>query len=445
MAIIAGTLDQLKEGLEEVTGLKRVVEICGKLGHQWRDRVLGPMETFRLFLLQILHGNTSCTHVRQLGGFKFSASAYCEARKRLPVEALQTVLREGGKAVQNLSKGMPLWRGHRVRLVDGSSFSMSDEPELASLFGYPANQKPGCGFPIAHMLGLFDLLTGALMELIVSPMRTNDALNVPLLEDHYDAGDILVADRAFCSYGHIALLQRRDAHVVFRLRKTVNVNFKPRRPFSNPRGGRSQVKGHPRSEWIERLGREDQIVEWLKPKEKPEWMSKEEFAQLPDRIRVRELRVKVRKHGCRTQTITIVTTLLDPARYPKSAIGDLYRMRWQVETNLRHLKSTMGMDVLRSKTVTGVLKEAMMFGIVYNAVRLAMVQAGLAQGVPPDQISFIDVMRWITAGCPGDTLPSFVVNRPRDRLPEPRVKKRRPKPYPFMTKPRREYKALLVK
>ncbi len=180
----------------------------------------------------------------------------------------------------------------------------------------------------------------------------------------------------------------------------------------------------------------DQVVEWFKPVEPPEWMTAEEYAALPATSTVRELRYEVGRPGFRTRTITLVTTLIDPDLYPKEALAELYGARWRVELNLRHLKTTMKMDVLKCKTVEGVLKELTMYAIVYNLVRMVMVEAARRQGVDVERISFVAAMRWLVEAKPGDDLAKLVVNPERPGRYEPRVRKRRPKQYPLMNKPR---------
>ena len=201
----------------------------------------------------------------------------------------------------------------------------------------------------------------------------------------------------------------------------------------------------PRSAWIKRLGRCDQLVEYFKPRDRPNWMSVEEYAALPETLLVRELRFTVESPGFRTREITLVTTLLDPERYPAAELAALYHQRWRVEINLRHLKQTMRMDVLRTKTIDGIHKELALFAVCYNLVRLVMLEAARRQRVPVERISFIDALRWLAHTRPGTSLRDLVVNPDRPNRLEPRVRKRRPKEYPLMKQPRSQLrKALLL-
>ena len=165
-------------------------------------------------------------------------------------------------------------------------------------------------------------------------------------------------------------------------------------------------------------------------------MSAEQFAALPPALVLRELRYRVARPGFRSRAITLVSTLLDAQRYRSAALAKLYRLRWRVETNLSHLKRTMKMDVLRCETVAGVMKELTMFALVYNLVRVVMCEAARRQRVEVDRISFVDALRWLTSAEPGEPLPDLIVNPLRPGRIEPRVRKRRPKEYPLMKKPR---------
>ncbi len=215
------------------------------------------------------------------------------------------------------------------------------------------------------------------------------------------------------------------------------VDFRPHRKHA----AFKHWKG-PQSIWIRRLAQHDQIVDWIKPAPVPSWLPRETWEGLPQRLRVRELRYRITRRGFRSRVVTLVTTLLDPERYPKKAVAELYGLRWQVETNLRHLKTTMKMDILRCQTADGIYRELAVFGIVYNAVRLVMIHASEVQGVPPDRISFIDVLRWLELGCPGRDLPQFIVNPLRCRSPAPRVVRRRHKDHTYMTRPRKPQRKL---
>ncbi|MHC4405978.1 MAG: IS4 family transposase [Planctomycetota bacterium] len=428
---IARSVRKIKEDLGSIVAADRIVRLCRAAGHAWRDRTLGPVETLYLFVAQILHGNTSCAHVRHFGDFAFARSAYCQARKRLPVKVFRALLEEIGQRVTTEASRVGLWRGHRVVSVDGSGFSMSDTKQLRALFHWaPANR--GHELPVSKFVALFDLITGALLDLVPATMREHELLIVQHLHHLLRPHDVVVADRLYCTYGYLAQLLGLQLQSVIRVPVgSRRVDFRPHRRH----GAFKHWKG-PQSIWIRRLGKHDQIVDWIKPAEVPSWLPRETWEGLPERLRVRELRYRITRRGYRSRALTLVTTLLDPERYPKKAVAELYGLRWQVETNLRHLKTTMKMDVLRCQTAEGIFRELAVFGIVYNAVRLVMIHASEVQGVPPDRISFIDVLRWLELGCPGRDLPRFIVNPVRCRSPAPRCTRRRPKPLRYLTRPR---------
>jgi Transposase DDE domain len=328
----------------------------------------------------------------------------------------------------------------RTWSVDGSSFSMSDTADLQGYFGQPPGQAKGCGFPVAHLLALFHAGTGLLLKIVPSPLRTSDLRHTPLMHAEMREGDILLADRGFASYGHLALLSQRNMHAVFRCHQGQIVNFHVNPKHTSQGEAR---KGLPRSRYIRHLGHLDQVVEYTKPKVKPKWMDEATWATLPATLLIRELRFLTPQRGHRTRVITLVTTLLDPETYPASELAELYLSRWQIEVKFRHLKTTMKMEVLHCKSVEGVLKELHMFAIAYNLVRLVMLKASGEQNVPLDRISFIDALRWLRDAEAHTVLTALVVNPARPNRLEPRVIKRRMKKFTLMERPRRDLRKAL--
>jgi hypothetical protein len=423
-----------------------ILAVCREIGYiAWRDRLLTPITTMQLFLLQVLHGNTACRHLPHLSGLRFTAAAYCQARARLPLRFFALLLERFSSAVQQSALDDGRWHGHRTFLVDGSGCSMPDTPALQEAFGQSTEQRLGCGFPVAHLLGLFHAGTGVLLKLVVAPLLTHDLARVQAVHPSLHPGDVLVADRGLCSYAHLALLVQAGVHAVLRVGARQIVDFTPGRPFVRPSVRRtSAVKGVPRSRWLKTLGVHDQLVAWLKPKTCPSWLAKETLAALPDSLVLREVRYHIGTPGFRTREITLVTTLLDGEIYPVADLAELYRQRWQVETSLAHLKTTMRMDVLHGKTVPGVLKELTVFAIVYNLVCMVMCQSAMLQHISVERISFLDALRWLGAPSTGMPLGALIVNPARPHRVEPRVKKRRPKSFPFMIKPRQALRQQLV-
>jgi len=313
---------------------------------------------------------------------------------------------------------------------------------LQAHFGQPGNQAKGCGFPVAHLLALFHAGTGLLLEVAAAPLRTQDIAGIAGVLPRLAAGDVLVADRGFCSFAHLAMLIARGVHAVFRVHQKQIVDFTPGRSHARP-GQKRVPKGMPRSRWIRACGVMDQVVEYFKPQERPAWMSEAEYEALPESIVVRELRYRIDVPGFRTREVTLVTTLIDAATYPADALADLYGTRWRVEEHLKALKRTMKMDVLKCMTVDGVLKELTMYAMAYNLVRLAMCEAAGRQAVVPDRVSFIDALRWLRGAEAGEGMPELVVNPWRPGRSEPRCKKRRPKQFDRMRVPRAELRKRL--
>jgi Transposase DDE domain len=210
------------------------------------------------------------------------------------------------------------------------------------------------------------------------------------------------------------------------------------------RQARGTVARRANSRLVRKLGRFDQLVQYTKPPQGPDWLEASAFAALPQQIVVRELRYRTNARGFRSHTITLVTTLVDADEYPVSELAALYRRRWEIETNFAHLKTTMRMDVLRCQSVPGVLKELAMFALVYNLVRLVMLSAAHTMEVAVERISFVDALRWL-AQAGEDTLPPIVrINRPRPNRCEPRVRKRRPKEFTLMNAPRCQLRQQLL-
>ena len=437
---ISEIVGQFKADVAKALSAETIAKICGYLGYAWRERVLDPVTTVHVFLLQILHGNTACTAMSRLAGVSFTGAAYCAARARLPLALFEDLLERVCDALFPELQETGRWRGHRTWSLDGSSFSMSDTPELQDYFGQPSGQAKGCGFPVAHILALFHAGTGLLLRVVAAPMRTHDMRHSALMHTELDEGDILLADRGFASFAHLALLFLRKMHAVFRCHQKQIVNFRVGRKHT---GRRKPKKGMPRSRYVRRLGRWDQLVEYTKPTKKPTWMDEATWTTLPETLLVRELRYRTFQRGHRTKVVTLVTTLLDPVAYPATALADLYLSRWQIEVNFRHLKTTMGMEILHCKSVAGVLKELYMFAIAYNLIRLVMLEASRRQQVPLDRISFIDALRWLRDAKPDTPLSPLVVNPARPNRLEPRVLKRRKKQYNLMKKPRAKLRKAL--
>lgn len=415
MTSFAAAVETIKGDVSRAVPADLINRATNALGLRGRNRVLTPAVTTHLALHRALQGGTAITHLRHLADVSFTPSAYCQAIARLPetfFRLLQILVTDRLRD----DRPQDRWYGHRLFLIDGTGVSMPDTPDLQAAFGQPGGQKLGCGFPVAHMLALFEARSGYLLKTVVAPLRTHDLTHAAAMHPEMQAGDVLVGDRAFGSFAHLALCRRRGLHAVFRAHQR-------RRHTTAP----------------------DRLVRYGKPSRRPAWMTAEEYEALPGEIEVREIRVRVRTPGRRLRRLVLVTTLLDRRRYPARAIARIYAQRWRVETHLAHLKTTMGMDVLKSRTAEGVRKEIVVFALAYNLVRRVMRAAADRQGVAVDRVSFVDALRWLRQAKVAEALPPLVVHPHRPGRFDPRVKKRRPKPYPRMTRPRAELKKELRK
>lgn len=213
------TLRQLQQDLTRHLDERSIHAVCAEVGHVWRKCILTPFAIIHWFLLQVLHGNTALTHISLKARRGFTDAAYCLARARLPLAVFRAVLRNVVKMLVPLTETEGRWRGHRTFLVDGSAFSMPDTPELQKHFGQPTNQKAGCGFPVAKILALFHAGTGTLLHVVAAPLRSHEMARVDGVHPTLRPGDVLVGDRGFCSFAHLALLLDRGVHAVFRIRK----------------------------------------------------------------------------------------------------------------------------------------------------------------------------------------------------------------------------------
>ena len=427
---------------ERVLSEQEIDEECEWLGHLWRERIFTPLVTLWTFLCQVLSADGSCgnavarvlTFLAATTGLRAShdPSAYCVARKRLPIELLPRLARLVASKLGAKVEPRRLWHGHRVKLVDGSSVQMPDTPNNQKVYPQPSAQKPGCGFPVARVLGLFDLITGAVVDLAMSSLSLGETTLFRRLWDALESGDIVVGDALFCTYADIVLLRGRGVHVLFRLHGRRKGSF---------REGK-------------RLGRDDRLVTWKKEK-RPQWFSPQAFRALPKTQRLRLVRFRCRVPGWRPDEIIVVTTLLDPKKYRRRELAKLFHRRWEVETDFAHLKTTMGMELLRTKSPEMVERELWAHILAYNLIRTLMWDAGTRRRVEPLGLSFKGTVQEMFALWPfsaaaarnRDLSPFYdallravafhkVPNRPNRT--EPRVIKRRPKNYPVMGAPRRE-------
>jgi hypothetical protein len=422
-----------------------IVAVAAELNLTWKNTPLALPNLVACFARQILGGNLSMPELARCCGSVFTPEAFCIARGKLPVTLLRELLQRIGELA-----GAPQarWKGHRLWHLDGTGISMPDTPQLQEHFGQSGEQKPGCGFPTAHVLCLFDVASGLLRDCIISPLRTHDLADAGKLHGYLARGDILIADRAFESFVHLAMLLAAGLHAIFPAHQRRQIDFRRksrRRSRGKPSSGRGGGAPLYDRQVIRKCGSRDQIVRWRKPVAKPAWISEQDFQALPQTIDVRELRREVRMDDGRRLEVTLITTLLDELRYPAEELLKVLKARWGVEINLRHLKTTMKMDVLRSQTVEGVKREIWMYAIVYNAVRLVMLEAAARQKVAVDRISFADTLHWVRHGDLSQPLPKLEIVPYRPDRVEPRRNKRRHDCYGWLTTPRWKMREALLR
>ncbi len=421
----------------------------------WLDRIYSPLVTLWVFAGQVLSQDHSCrAAVSRLVAHRVSrgqracsseTGAYCQARKRLPENFFSDVARQTGQALDDSTEEQWLWKRRRVLVYDGSTVSMPDTTENQQAYPQPPQQKAGgVGFPLARIAAFFSLSCGAVIDLDICRYAGKGNSELGMLRKLWDVlrpGDVMLADRYMCAWHDIFLLKQRGVDSVTRLSVNRRVDF---------RRGR-------------RLGKGDHIVQWSKPGiiRSIDWPT---LKSLPEFLTVRETRVQVEQPGFRSRTIIVVTTLLDATDITASDLAEIYRARWNCELDLRSLKQTMQMDILRCKTPELVRKELWTHVLAYNLIRTIIAQAANAHHVEPRCISFKGAIQALEAFQPliaiqgehdashrrsiyQQLIDAIATHRVADRPDrfEPRQRKRRQKKYDRMMKPRHELKRDILK
>ena len=370
-----------------------------------------------------------------------NTGAYCRARSKLSQTVIRQLTTNSADGCERQVDETWLWHGRHVQLVDGTTVSMPDTPENQEAYPQARTQRKGLGFPVARVVVLLSLATGMLTDMALGPYTGKETGETALLRqllERFRPGDILLGDRYFCSYFMTALLLELGVDFVSRVHQ--------RRPVDFRRG--------------RRLGRGDHIVAWKLP-EKPAWMDQRTYNRMPASIGVREVQVRVRAPGFRPESFVVVSTLTDAATYPKNDIAELYHYRWLAELDIRAIKITMGMDVLRCKTPEMVRKEMWTCLLAYNLIRQTILQSARQAGVSPRGLSFTAAVQaiaasWLVIALCDDVAAAVLIEvtsvnlaehviGQRPGRTEPRAIKRRPKPHDLLTKPRDQARAELMK
>lgn len=449
-----------RRALAKMARMDSLAELYELFGHLLPERLLAPTRagvgsrqrlcstqvTFWAFVAQILSPGTACREIvrrveawwQEQGdgqpGPNTSTSAYCQARARLDPATLELIRAELCWSLErNVLTDERGLAGRPVKIVDGTCLSLPDTADNQALWPQPSGQQSGCGFPVLKLVGLFSLASGALLASQSGNLHVHESTLFRSLWEKLRAGDIVLADRAFCSYAALAALQtQRGVDSVMRLHQKRPVDFRRGRP----------------------LGPEDRLVTWQKPAPRTESWSPSEFAALPPSLSLRMIRLRVTTPGCRTQSVVLVTTLLDPVAYPAEALRALYGQRWQVEGHFAQIKTSLGMDVLRCKSPELIEREVCMHQIAYNLVRSLMQRAAHGHHVALTRLSFkgtLDTLRhWSSLIAAAGKTPrqqqkliaqmlALIAGDPVPERPgrnEPRARKRRGKNYQLLTKPR---------
>ena len=398
-----------------------------------RERLFPPTEALSMFLSQALSADRSCQRAvneasvkRLIGGLSVRGThtgGYCRARARLPLSMLSGLTRHTGQAMTAQAPSAWHWRGHPVRLVDGTTVAMPDTPESQATYPQPRSQAPGLGFPLARMVGLICLGSGAVLDCALGGYRGKGQDEQALLRSQLDTlkpGDLRLGDAYYATYFLLCALRERGVEALFEQQGA-------RRRVTDFRCG-------------QRLGTRDHLIELRKPILKPDWMTDAQYALAPETLTVRELA---------TGGKILVTTLLCPKQTSKADLKALYRERWHVELDFRHIKTTLGMERLSCKTPEMAQKEIWVYLLAYNLIRLMMAQAAILADCGPRALSFKHTLqRWIAwnqygGGTHRDdqrgTLFILIAQQRVGNRPgriEPRAIKRRPKPFPLLTETR---------
>lgn len=398
-----------------------------------RDCCYSAPVTFWAMLGQVLRGGSLREAVAEVRAAhrgsaqslpSASTGAYSDARGRLPLGAIEQAHE---RVLTKMMAPSALLPGHRILAVDATSVQLPDTAANQAAFPQPSNQKEGCGFPVMQVVALFDVDTSAMVKLAGSPLRVDEGglFQVELMEG-LQAGDILLGDRHYCTYYHVAKLLAKGADALFRLH-----------------GSRAWPKG---------LKGNDLTVEWTRPAfgRQPEHISREDWESLPERLSIRYVRFEVSRAGYRTREVRLATTLKS---VPATTLAKLYHARWHIELGFDDFKTTLGMDFVDAKSPAMAWKMILMFLLAHNLVRALILQAShLPQAPEARRLSFkgtLDALHRfapeIAAASPtqGRCLHTRMLETiAKDPLPErperieARVRKRRPKNYPLMTRPR---------
>jgi hypothetical protein len=446
--------DELRARTERLrrASLSRLCQVFGRWlpedlfagGPNSRQRSYPDSLTFWAFLNQVIHPECSCRQIvrkvqlwhrnRKQPMPSSRTGAYCQARARLPQASLNQAHEKLADQLAAGPQTQGVWKGHRLRVIDGTGLSMPDTETNQKAFPQPTTQAAGCGFPVVKLVAVFCLHTGALIRWVQGTLHDHENRLFKGLLAFFSPKDIVVADRGFCGFAQIAALLERGADMLVRQHQCRSVDWR---------------KG-------QRLGAKDRLVSWERPYRQSDIFSPAQWAAFPREIRLRMLEINITVPGFRNQKIILVTTLLDAKRYPADELARLYLRRWSVEVFYRDIKQTMGMDILRCQSPAMIQKEIHLHAIAYNLIRSLMNDIARRYDMDVARLSFkgtLDALRqWQpildqpsvqprVSAAERDALYETIAGDPLPHRPnrsEPRAVKRRPKNFRLMTKPRHQ-------
>ena len=423
MATVSAALAQVNENLQQLLPRQAIVAAAKCVGYRWRRRKLGPAQSVLLLVLQLLRGNASLAEARALAGNAVSVAALAKARQRLPLELLQHVCTWLIEQFICTVVANDITPPPRVLLMDAANYYTPDTPALRRKYRRPRQKQRRGDYPQLRRLCVFDLHSGLMLQQHDFP---SDRSESPQLRRRFDQlglrkGDVVIFDRGLVSYSNLALLIERGVEVVARLAKNLHA-----------RRGSRRIR-------TARLGKGDALVRWQKP---PRARGKRAannpralWRRLPQQLNLRQITVAASAaKGSRCQRITLITTLLDGESHPASNLAAWYRRRWEIETDLRHLKATLKLEFLRTRSVSNVRRELLLRMIAYNLVRVVMLKAAGLRQTDAQRISFADACRWLLLSqLAAVSLLTLLINPARRRRQRPRKLKYRGKNYRLLT------------
>lgn len=418
---------------------------CKSSGKNSWVRVYSATVTFWAFLHQVLKPGTPCREVvRKVQSFcsqkdlplpSSNDAAYCKARGRLKQADLESIHDRVAAKVQQQVLQDQRWKEREVKVLDGTGITLADTPQNQEEFPQPSSQRKGCGFPVMKVVACFCLASATLLKWVETELKRHECRILKEFTDFFKPGDVALTDRGFSSYGNLAFLFKQGVDSVMRVHQMRKLDYRTGKP----------------------LGPMDRLIRWSKPICPKHWDC-EDWDSLPDEMELRIVRIRVEVKGFRVRQVDLVTTLLDPEQYSTEDLAELYYRRWAVELFFRHIKTTMGMEMLSCKTPAMVRKELRMFIIAHNLIRALMQESARRYHCDLTRISFkgtVDTLRQFSYAIYASAATPRVQKRIIDDMlyviasetvplragrSEPRALKQRPKPFQRLTCERAKFK-----